>query len=102
MDNHKQQKVLDHFIGGGKLTVSDCFYMAQTHDLRRIVDRLRHNHPIADRWARVDGTKFKEYFMARSIQDIDNSDISEELKARLRSIFLAHYYVGKQEMAVGA
>jgi hypothetical protein len=66
MTPQKQHRVLALLESGRSITVGECYYLYHTHDLRRIISRLRTaGYPITDEYeTSPDGKEtYKRYRM---------------------------------------
>jgi hypothetical protein len=71
MKQEKQGRVLEHLQVGRSITVGECYHLYRTHDLRRIISRLRgEGHVIVSEYeTSPDGTEtYKRYRMGGNEQ----------------------------------
>jgi hypothetical protein len=69
MRTEKQASVLADLEAGRSITVGECYHLYGTHDLRRIISRLRKaGHRIADSFENTgDGATYKRYYLQREV-----------------------------------
>lgn len=68
-----QRLILQHLLSGLSLTVSQAHRLFFTHDLRKVISRLRKTHAISDRWETDSrGRRYKAYFIKK--EDLKNEN----------------------------
>lgn len=66
------KQIRNYFESGKPLTVSTCYNLFKTHDLRKYVSRLRSSGlNIADQWETDSfGRNYKKYFLLKEVKNV--------------------------------